>query len=92
MPPHIYASTYIFCYLCIHYSKGNVSRFTCIKLYKLEAWPDFVSSPGPRAALCNQQPGGMTAVLPSCWFNGGFWKSTIKVIPNSALGAVVVSF
>lgn len=50
MPPHIYAFTYIFCYLCIHYSKGNVSCFTCIKLYKLEAWPDFVPRHGDAAA------------------------------------------
>lgn len=35
--PHIYAFTLIFCYRCIHYSKGNVSCFTSIKLYKLEA-------------------------------------------------------
>lgn len=49
VPPHIYAFTFIFCYRCIHYSKGNVSCFTSIKLYKLEAWPPFVPQGGSPA-------------------------------------------
>lgn len=52
VPPHIYAFTFIFCYRCIHYSKGNVSCFTSIKLYKLEAWPPFVPQRGERAQVC----------------------------------------
>lgn len=51
--------------------KSNVSCFTCIKLYKLDAWPDFLLPPsstqGSRESLPQLQAQLGTPLSGECW-------------------------